>query len=322
MQITELRRRTHRPRVRSLTATLLVVLTACSRSDPPTAPSEEPDFTVAFVSASVPGTPYRGDVFLATTDGIATRQLTQFSDVGAVVGWSPDGSRIAFTRASGNELWTMSATGADLRRVPVGAGQVFGPTWAPDGRRLAFLRATGPSTVGIAVVGLDGGEPRWVVSTAEGVLPQRDAPAWAPDGSRIAFAWEVVTPTGGWGSEIWTVAPDGTQLTRVSARSCDDQPQWSPDSRRLVFISCLATEGTAITVSNADGSERRQVTGGAYDRSPAWSPDGRDLLFTRFTQLGSSLYVVPASGGTPRRLLPAGVLAWSAAWRPGARARS
>src|SRR5688572_12855221 len=56
---------------------------------------------------------------------------------------SPDGTRIAFLRASAAEIWEMKSSGEEPRRIfraPSGYGLIEALAWSPDGNRLAFGR--------------------------------------------------------------------------------------------------------------------------------------------------------------------------------------
>ena len=56
-------------------------------------------------------------------------------------------------------------------------------------------------------------------------------------------------------------------------------PAWSPDGRKIAFVSDRDGNGE-IYVMNADGSAQRKLTrNAAPDGGPAWSPDGRRIAF-------------------------------------------
>ncbi|MRT32743.1 hypothetical protein FGX01_02470, partial [Xylella fastidiosa subsp. multiplex] len=60
------------------------------------------------------------------------------------------------------------------------------------------------------------------------------SPVWSPDGSRIAF--QNYDAEGNF--HIWTVRPNGADLTRITSGAFDDrEPAWTPDGRTLVFAS-------------------------------------------------------------------------------------
>jgi eukaryotic-like serine/threonine-protein kinase len=74
------------------------------------------------------------------------------------------------------------------------------------------------------------------------------------------------------------------QITDMPNGAC--QPSWSPDGRRLAFISpCRGMSdiynNAGLYVINADGTDLTAIAsspGGNFD--PAWSPDGQSIAFT------------------------------------------
>ena len=76
------------------------------------------------------------------------------------------------------------------------------------------------------------------------------------------------------------------------------EPAWSPDGRRIAFVS--KRDGVShVYVMQEDGTAVRRLTDArAEDAGPTWSPDGRRIAFAR----EGSLFVVAASGGRARRL--------------------
>jgi dipeptidyl aminopeptidase/acylaminoacyl peptidase len=106
----------------------------------------------------------------------------------------------------------------------------------------------------------------------------------SPDGSRAAW---VVAPYARAGehaeSAIWVGWTDAREpARRWTYGGADRYPRWSPDGRRLAFLSDRAKRGTpGIHVIPADGGEAAPLA--VRERAVsgfAWSPDGARIAFT------------------------------------------
>ena len=118
---------------------------------------------------------------------------------------SPDGRRIAFSRAEpqGERIYIASASGGDARLLTSSAGAT--PRWSPDGSLVAFSTERGYNG-GILVIHADGtGERRL---TTEGGWP-----VWWPDGQQIGYL--AVGANGN--QEIRVTGLDGSGSRTLSA---------------------------------------------------------------------------------------------------------
>jgi TolB protein len=83
------------------------------------------------------------DVYTMRLDGTGLVQLTRGGGYEGFATWSPDGSRILFTRggsfqAYAQDVYAMNSDGSDLHRLTGWQGFDSFPVWSPDGRWIAF----------------------------------------------------------------------------------------------------------------------------------------------------------------------------------------
>lgn len=105
----------------------------------------------------------------------------------------------------------------------------------------------------------------------------------APDSRRLALSLKQVDrPQDRTLSQLWLVDLDPAQpqpprqLTRAEAR--EQSPRWSPDGRRIAFLSDRAGDTAQIHLISPDGGEARALTDFAGAVSELqWRPDGRQL---------------------------------------------
>lgn len=138
--------------------------------------------------------------------------------------WSPDGTRIVFTRFSatdnlqnptGAEVFTIHPDGTGLTQLTFNSVEERAPQWSNDGTRIVYACKQGTvppdSDLEICVMNADGtGQTQLTFdSTAEGTM------SFSPDDQKILFHnW----PNGAGGvlNQIFTINVDGTGLTQLT----------------------------------------------------------------------------------------------------------
>ncbi len=108
-------------------------------------------------------------------------------------------------------------------------------------------------------------------------------PRWSPDRRKISWMRGEVYKEGTTGvpGEIYVMDADGTDRRRVTDSELPNfDPDWSPDSTKLVFERGFLEESDIVTV-DADGSgERRLTHDDGVDIDPVWSPNGRWITWS------------------------------------------
>ena len=186
-----------------------------------------------------------GDVFV--TDVVSkedqeiatppTVQVTATPESEANVSWSPDGTTLLFSSASGDDVDVCTARRADeempwtenfdfvVEHLTDSPAVEQLPRFSPDGERVAFVRGKGE----LVVMPAAGGEE--TVLLDQWATPEYE---WSPDGAWIAYS----IPDESFNSEVWIVSSSGGSPYNVSRHPDEDvSPSWSPDGRRLVWLS-------------------------------------------------------------------------------------
>ncbi|HEX7502359.1 MAG TPA: hypothetical protein VF451_02970 [Acidobacteriota bacterium] len=277
----------------------------------PAAPARRPEQGIILFQSRVGKGPWQ--IFsLDLATGARTR-LTRSSSDDLYPSASPDGSRIAFesAREGSAAIWRMRSDGTGPDRLTDARFVCHAPCWGSGSSSVLY---SSPRFGREQIFAMELGtrrERQLTDSFWSSILP-----AVSPDGSVIAFARNKL----GW--DVYRMKPDGSGAMALTSEGGNCRPDWSPDGKRIAYVSDVADGKGDVWTMDADGGNKIRVTMGddSYDYNPDWSPDGRWLVYE--TTTGSkrnpwSLAVIPAGGGTPVLLSPPGADDRYPDWEPG-----
>jgi Tol biopolymer transport system component len=160
-------------------------------------------------------------------------------------GWSPDGKTLTYCAERNGEydVYTIGVEGGEETRLTTAPGLDDGPEYSPDGRYIYF-NSIRTGTMQIWRMKADGSEQQPVTSDEY----NNWFPHPSPDGRWIVFLSYEKGVEGHPANKDVTLRlkPTGGGETRVLAELFGGQgtlnvPSWSPDSRRLAFVSYRLT---------------------------------------------------------------------------------
>lgn len=179
-------------------------------------------------------------IYTLPVEGGAPRLITQ-QGPSYWHGWSPDGKTLAYCAERNGEfdIYTIPAGGGEETRLTTARGLDDGPDYAPDGQFIYF-NSDRTGTTQIWRMHADGSHQEQVTSDDY----QNWFPHPSPDGKWLVFLSYEKEITGHPESKDVTlrIQPLSGGKIEVLAKLFGGQgtinvPSWSPDSRRLAFVS-------------------------------------------------------------------------------------
>ncbi len=225
---------------------------------------------------------------------------------------SPDGRLLAYATRhrtetafrlrdleTGEERWLLSGVTRDDQESRASRDTMPGYAFTPDGSAL--------------IASIDGGIHRIDIATGAAVeipfsakveaevAPRLHFPRRVDDGPSVTariIRWPRISPDGGAVafsafSQLYRMDLPGGAPERLTDSDEDEfMPAWSPDGRRIAYVTWSTDGGHLKTVPASGGSGTTLTPEPAFYAEPAWNPAG-DAIVLRRAPVREQLYAAP-----------------------------
>ena len=218
--------------------------------------------------------------------------LPQLTTGPSALTFSPDGKELVYSM--GGSLWRQAIGSNEASELTHAKGYDYQPDWSPDGRHIVFVRYQHDALELWQLDLQNGKETALTSNKAVNVEPHV-----SPDGKSIAY----VSTAGTGHFDLYVARLDGDKLDAprrivgehksavpryyYSAFDHAINPAWTPDGKRLVFVSNHEIAyGTgaiwSVAVDAPDDLKQIYTEETSWRAQPQVGPDGRRILFSSY----------------------------------------
>ena len=229
--------------------------------------------------------------------------------------------RVGAENNSSIEVFNLDS-GSEAERFPIsrGSGNFYAPVWSGDSSRIAYVGDVKGQGSKVFISGVRDSSPA-KLSDIEAV----EVGDWSSDGESVVFSSNDKERLG-----IHVRNPDGVNQRQMTCGK-DYGAKWSPDSKRLAFISeregnpdiyVMERDAEDELCPNTKDSRKDVLRLTETDESESdisWSPDSRNILFVSERDGNKEIYVMESSGNKQIRLTFNEKADYSPVWSPDGR---
>lgn len=175
----------------------------------------------------------------------------------------------AYTTPKNRDIYVCDFDGANIKRITTLNTLCVHPVWAPDGKSVIYSFYEG-SSVNLVQHNFELGKRR--LTKGGGV---NGIGSLSPDGKTLAT---ILARNNQVDLYVRPTESDDSKFVRLTnGKSLESSPCWSPDGKKLCFVSDGANGRPVLFVTDLAGGKAAQIAGlvGSERVSPSWSSDNK-----------------------------------------------
>jgi Tol biopolymer transport system component/C-terminal processing protease CtpA/Prc len=198
---------------------------------------------------------YRGDVWIAPSEGGHAVPLAQHLEADSFPIFSPDAKWVIFSskRFGDWDLFAIPADGGTTRRLTWHSGSEIATGWSPDGKQVLFAGQRDSANYAVFALDLKTLETQKLCEDYASLT----YPNYSPDGKLVAYArygfhWTRPRYVGSAAAQIWILNPaDGSRHALTTNDHQHLWPKFLPDGKHIVTVTFSDPTPTIGNVNEA-----------------------------------------------------------------------
>lgn len=207
------------------------------------------------------------EIFIMNSDGGEKKQITNNEFEDCFFDWSPDGKQIAFwsLRNKQGDIYVINIDGSDELKLtnnpkyPNHISYNINPSWLPKGKTIIYMSTNFNTKYDeIYAINSDGSDETRITLTQGSEWLISGQQMWSPDGENFTFMYrsqmgdQIV-------DKICVMNSNSIETDCITDGPDDDNPRWSPDGKKIAFISYRDGQ-PEIYIMNNDGRNQTRLT--------------------------------------------------------------
>ena len=200
------------------------------------------------------------------------------------------------------ELYSISIDGSQLTLIDKSSRYCGSPCWSPDDTKIVYTKNKNDSSDDRNLILMDllTKQTKTLTSTGDNIVPKISKNNTIVYCKRLDNQWD-----------IYTMDINGNNNKLIISNA--GKPVWSPDGRKIAYLSTIKNGSSQIFIANADGTNQKQLTSsysskvwpgwppdGNYD--PNWTPDGENIVYVSAADGDPEIFIMNANGSRKKQL--------------------